>query len=121
MNYFDLKKMREEIDAQALKASDAEEMACKTTQNYSSEQGGGKASDKICNAAVEQARLKELIQAFNKELENIPNAYIRGIITQKLKHRKSWNQIAHKLGGTTGDSIRKACARYNWYSFQKKF
>lgn len=121
MDYFDLKAMHKQIDAQALKASDAEQRACKTTQNYSAEQGGGKASDKICSAAVEQARLKELIQAFDKELENIPNEYIREMITQKLKHRKTWNQIAHKLGGTTGDSIRKACTRYSWYSFQKKF
>ncbi|MGN1113468.1 MAG: hypothetical protein ACI4RP_09705 [Acutalibacteraceae bacterium] len=114
MNYFELKKMREEIDAQALKASDAEEMACKITQNFSSKQGGGKTSDKICNAAVEQARFKELIQAFNTELENIPDAYIRYIIKQKLKYRKSWNQIAHKLVGTTSDSIRMKCTRYSW-------
>lgn len=120
MNYFDLKAMRKKIDTQKLKASDAEQRAYKTTQNYSSEPGAGKSSDKICSAAVEQARLKEMEQAFDKELENIPNAYIRVIITQKLKYRHSWNQIAHQLGGTTGDSIRKACARYNWYSFQKK-
>lgn len=116
MNYFDLKAMRKQIDTQKLKASDAEQRACKTTQNISSEPGAGKSSDKICSAAVEQARLKELEQEFDKELENIPNGYIREIITQKLKHRHSWNWIAHKLGGTTGDSIRKACTRYHWYS-----
>ena len=114
MDYFDLKAMRKQIDTQKLKASDAEQRACKTTQNYSSEPGAGKASDKICRAAVEQAMLKELEQEFDKELENIPNGYIREIITQKLKHRHSWNWIAHKLGGTTGDSIRMKCTRYSW-------
>lgn len=114
MNYFDLKAMRKKIDTQKLKASNAEQRACKITQNYSSEPGGGKTSDKICRAAVEQARLKEMERMFDEELENIPNGYIREIITQKLKHRKSWNQIAHNLGGTTGDSIRMKCTRYSW-------
>lgn len=121
MDYFDLKAMRKQIDTQKLKASDAEQRACKITQNYSSEPGGGKTSDKICRAAVEKARLKELERMFDEELENIPNAYIRQIITQKLKYRHTWNWIAHKLGGTTGESIRKACTRYHWYSRQKKY
>ena len=119
MNYFDLVRLKKQIESQKLNVARAKEKGTSITIELDDMPKGGSSSNKI-ESSVEQAEIEErklnfLKKRFDKEIKNIPNEYMRNIINCRLIHNWSWNKIAViKCSGCKGDSVRKSCVRYKW-------
>ena len=119
MNYFDLKSKQKQIELQRINIRQLREKAVSVTQTITDMPHGSGGKDKlgiaISQIDEQENRLKLLELEFEESLCSIPNAYIRRLITCKLKYRWSWTKIAVTLGGNnTGDSVRMMCTRYKW-------
>ena len=119
MNYFDLKNICRQIDAQKLKVQEVREEAYKTTPTISDTRGVGTTQDKlgatVCRIDEEKNKQKALELKLEQEILRIPDWYIRKAITGKLKYKWSWKKVAITIGGNnTPDSVRMMCTRYFW-------
>lgn len=120
MNYFDLVRLKKQIESQKLNVARAKEKGTSITIELDDMPKACGSSNKIESsvemAEIEERKLNLLKKRFDEEIKNIPNEYMRNIIKLKLIHNFSWNKIAIIIGGNnTGDGIRMSVTRrYKW-------
>lgn len=63
---------------------------------------------------IEEKRQRRILEQIRLErwIGDIPDSYLRRIFTLHYVDGLSWNQVAHRIKGTTADAARMACKRY---------
>lgn len=121
MNYYELKRLKTNIDAQKLRvaAARAQAVSLSASIDGTPPPDGGTVYDRVGMSVghiiIEEEKLNALYERFTKSIKAIPDEYIKTLIHCKLVKRWSWTRIAAELGGgNTGDGVRKAVVRYSW-------
>lgn len=119
MNYYELKRLKTNIDAQKLKVAAARDQAVSISSPSDGIPHGGSVSDRVGMSVgqiiSEEEKLNALYDQLTEGIKSIPDEYIKTLIHCKIVKGWSWTRIAYEAGGSnTGDGIRKAVVRYCW-------
>ena len=119
MNYFDLVRLKKQIESQKLNVARAKEKGTSITIELDDMPKACSSSNKIESSVemteIEERKLNLLKKRFDEEIKKIPNEYMKNIISCRLIHNWSWNKIATIIcNGSKGNSVRMSVSRYNW-------
>lgn len=119
LNYYELKKIKKNIDTQKLKVAAARDKAVSISSASDGSPHGGAVSDRVGMSVgriiAEEEKLNELYTQLTEGIKAVPDEYIKTLIHCKLVKNWSWTRIAQEIGGNnTGNTIRMQCVRYSW-------
>lgn len=107
------------------KINELEERATQITTTFG--QGGGRSgtpSDRVGSAVAEIDRYKHMLIDYEGRLlrmqqeeecnilNTIDDAYVRAALQLKYVDGMTWQQVANRFGGTTGEALKMMCKRF---------
>lgn len=119
MNYYELKKIKKNIDTQKLIVAAARDKSVSISSASDGSPHCSGVSDRVGMSVgqiiAEEEKLNELYTQLTEGIKAVPDEYIKTLIHCKLVKNWSWTRIAQEIGGNnTGDGVRMAVVRYRW-------
>ena len=119
MNYYELKKIKKNIDTQKLIVAAARDKSVSISSASDGSPHCSGVSDRVGMSVgqiiAEEEKLNELYTQLTEGIKAVPDEYIKTLIHCKLVKNWSWTRIAQEIGGNnTGNTIRMQCVRYRW-------